>query len=248
MAMPTHPDLDNLSCAAARELDRRAIADYGHPSLLLMEHASIGAARLALRLLAELGAGSDDASVEIYCGPGNNGGDGFAVARHLHNARVAVRVVELCPHDTYRAGSDAALQRSMLERLPIERTREFADELPSDRRRTPTLIIDAIFGTGLARAPTGVFERAIHGIIRAATPVLAIDVPSGLDADRGEPLGCAVEADHTVTFGLPKQGFFRPGARRYVGALYLAPIGVAIELLPPGIPAFPPDPVRWPSP
>jgi len=117
-----------------------------------------------------------------------------------------------------------------------------AGELPAEGA-LPHLRVDAIFGTGLARPPAGIHRRAIERLNAESAPILAVDTPSGFDADRGAPLGVAVEAEVTVTLGLPKRGFLAPGAERFTGELRCVPIGVSRRFLPAGIPAFPPSPV-----
>jgi len=229
------PD-DPFAVSRSRELDRRAIEEHRFPSLLLMEHASIG---IALECLARLPAAG--ARVEIACGPGNNGGDGLACARHLHNAGVDVTIWELVAPGARAAGSDPATHLEIARRIGI-RVIDASARLPSPAD-LPDLRVDAIFGTGLARAPAGIHRLAIERLNAERAPVVAADVPSGFDADRGTPLGATVEAAVTVTLGLPKRGFLAPGAERFTGELRCVPIGVSRRLLPAGIPAFPPAPV-----
>ncbi len=225
-----------------RELDRLAIDELGMASLILMEHASLGATRLALDMLAREGIKDPGAAhIRILCGPGNNGGDGYAMARHLHNAGAQVEVWDLMNPLHIQPRGDAGHNRSLLLRMGLETRAAFTalpdEEIPTD------LWVDAIFGTGLSRPPEGVFADAIERLNRNPAPVLAVDIPSGLDADDGLPLGVAVQARCTATFGLVKQGFLRPGAARFTGELFCVPIGVPRQLLPPGTPAYPPEPI-----
>lgn len=238
--MSDRAELEGFSRVRCRELDRRAIEDYGVPSLLLMEHASIGAALLAMRVLARPIA---EARVWVLCGPGNNGGDGYAIARHLANAGSALSVWDLCDPQAQRAGSDPAINRGMILRMGIAAIAAF-EKLPPVPSPPPDLVVDAIFGTGLDRAPSGRFADAIAAINSLGAPILAVDIPSGLDADRGEPLGVAVNARWTVTFGLPKRGFYAKGARAFTGEVYVVPIGAPRALLPATLAAFPPEPTQ----
>lgn len=236
---------DNLrgySAESCRELDRRAIEDFGIPGLLLMEHASIGATQLILRELEQRGATPHNARVTVVCGPGNNGGDGYAVARHLFNCGCAVAVWELVDPATIASESDAGTNRRIVTGLDVTLHPAWECDPPT-AGPSPDLFVDAIFGTGLNRPPAGRFERVIRRLNEASEPTVAIDVPSGLDADSGEPIGVAIEASATVTFGLPKQGFVQPGAGRFTGAVFCVPIGIPRNVLPPGAPAFPPQPV-----
>jgi NAD(P)H-hydrate epimerase len=229
-------ECDPFAVSRSRELDRRSIEEHRVPSLLLMEHASIG---IALECLARLPAAG--ARVEVVVGPGNNGGDGLACARHLQNAGVEVTIWELVPPGARAPGSDPAVNLEIARRFGIP-VIDASAHLPAPRA-LPDLRVDAIFGTGLARPPEGIHRLAIERLNAEAAPVLAVDVPSGFDADRGGALGAAVEAAVTVTLGLPKRGFLAPGAERFTGELRCVPIGVSRRLLPAGIPAFPPAPV-----
>lgn len=233
---------EDFSAARSRELDRTAIEDHRTPSLLLMEHASIGLAVECLERLPAAGA-----RVEVLCGPGNNGGDGLACARHLSNAGVEVTVWELVPPGARAAGSDPATELEIARRIGIP-VIDASERLPA-AGPLPHLRIDAIFGTGLSRPPAGIHREAIERLAAERALVLAVDVPSGLDADEGVPFGgalhgIAVRATVTVTLGLPKRGFLAPGAERFTGELRCVPIGVSRRLLPAGFPAFPPAPVR----
>ncbi len=222
-----------------RELDRRAIA-LGIPGSLLMEHASLGATRLALEVL---GARSEPPRIWILCGPGNNGGDGCAMARHLYNAGARPVIWSLVDPRDLPPDGDAALQYRILTAMGIAVTPAHT-LLPPVPTPPPDLIVDAIFGTGLGRAPAGRFADAIEQINSCPAPVLAVDTPSGLDSDAGEPLGATVEARWTATFGLPKKGFLAPAAQRFTGAVFYVPIGVPRDLLPAGFAAYPPEPRR----
>ncbi len=230
-----------LTAAECRELDRRAIEEFAVPGLLLMEHASIG---LAVAITDVCPPTNDSAPIRIVCGPGNNGGDGYAAARHLTNARRSVDVHELIDPTTMAAESDAAVQREMLIRQGVTIVTHLDEfDQPVD---DPCLWVDAIFGTGLTRPPSGRFAEAIEAMNSSPAPTLAVDIPSGLDADRGEPLEFAVQADWTITFGALKVGFTKPTAKRFLGALSLVPIGLPRALLETTAPGFPPIPVPIP--
>ncbi len=209
-----------LSRDAVRAVDRAAIEEYGIPGAILMENAAIGLADEASRWLGA----ARDAKVLIICGSGNNGGDGYALARHLHNRGHQPLLV---PLGDPRPGTDAALNRSISRRMNLPEIA--ADEL--DRHRDADLVVDAIFGTGLDRPVTGAEAGAIDWINRSGRRVLAVDVPSGLDCDTGRPLGTAVRAGRTITFVAPKPGFAAPGAREYTGEVTVVGIGAPAELI-----------------
>jgi NAD(P)H-hydrate epimerase len=200
-----------------RTLDRLAVERYGIPSIVLMENAAIGASAVALGMLGNTGQ-----SAQIYCGTGNNGGDGLAMARHLHNAGVNVAITLV--------GVDAEFSPDALVNYRIAcnmglSVSSFAPGVP-----IPTdLVIDAIFGTGLSRAPTGIQRDAIEQINSSKLPVLAVDVPSGLDCDTGRVLGACVRATRTVTFVAEKVGFL--AARSLTGEIDVVGIGAPRQLI-----------------
>ena len=230
---------ERFSVAASRALDHHTISEHEVPGLILMEHASIG---IAWECRARLGepAPSSPPRIDLYCGPGNNGGDGIACARHLFNLGLDVLIWELVA--SREGGSDAERQRRIARRMEIPIV-DASSRLPAERD-PPALRVDAIFGTGLSRPADGVFRAAIERLNDRTAPVVAVDVPSGLDADRGVPLGPTVEATVTVTLGLPKRGFLAKGVERFTGELRCVPIGASRRLLPGGLPAFPPVPRR----
>ncbi|MHC4415388.1 MAG: NAD(P)H-hydrate epimerase [Planctomycetota bacterium] len=225
-----------LDRASVRSVDRAAIEEYGIPGIVLMENAARGLAAAALRMLDD--APGNPPSVLIVCGSGNNGGDGYALGRHLHNAGVAVALAAL---GEPKAGSDAATnlaicRKMRLPEIPVQ-------EIP---RFQCDLIVDAIFGTGLDRPVTGTPARVMDWINASGRPVLAVDVPSGLDCDTGRPLGVTVRAARTVTFVARKPGLALPAARELVGEVVVADIGAPVELVRrfgrPVPPAAPDDP------
>lgn len=222
--METTPTVYMLTRAAVRELDRLAVEQYAIPSIVLMENAARHIAEIALQALD----GLDDPLVAVYCGPGNNGGDGLAAARHLHNAGVRVQLVLAAAIEAYQgdAGVNLGIARRM--NLPI-----FSADAPEGAGEAPAVVVDALLGTGLDRKITGPMADLIAGINalrKRGSRVIAVDVPSGLDADTGEPLGIAVRADVTVTFVGPKTGLCSLAAQPYVGDLIVADIGAPRSL------------------
>ncbi len=223
------PGMYELSVENARELDRRAVEEYGMDSIVLMENAAIGLWKHAMQMLD----GIPDPRVLICCGPGNNGGDGFALARHLHNSRIPVRIV--CTHDAQTYSGDAAKNLRIIERMGIETVR-IQDLLTQPANDAAPLMLDALFGTGLSRPIEGEASELISWInrarVRSGSRVLAVDAPSGLDAQTGRPLNhCVIKADRTVTFAGIKPGMSRVEALEYLGDVHVVPIGVPIELL-----------------
>ena len=210
-----------LSRDEVRSIDAASAEEFGLPTLVLMENAGRGAAE---RLRDRLKVG---ARVHVLCGPGNNGGDGAVVARHLEVWGFDVVVAWFAPPDRLRG--DAGTQAAILAKSGTPQT------IVNDENQLAALfqdadwVVDALFGTGLTRPVEGLFARTIDGLNRSGRPVLALDLPSGLDADTGLPLGNAVRATLTTTFVAPKLGFAK--AAEYVGEVEVVEIGAPKRLL-----------------
>ncbi len=209
------PIPDVLTREQVREVDHLAVTQFGMLGPVLMENAGRNSAEL-LRLLGINGR------VAVCCGRGNNGGDGFVMARHLENAGVDVRVL-LCDA-TFAFSTDAAINFQILQRAntplripPIDWDAEFA---ASD------WIVDALLGTGTQGSLREPFVTIVTAINKSGRRVFAVDLPSGLDCDTGQPLGCCVRADHTATFVASKPGFHVPGADQLTGEVHIIDIGV----------------------
>lgn len=205
-----------------REIDRRAIEDYHIPGIVLMENA----ARSFVELLSTH-VDPRDLSVTIVCGGGNNGGDGFAIARHLHNRGSHVDLV-LATHAEFRG--DALTNRKIAEAMGIESTCvEGAEDVIN--KHAVDLLIDAVFGTGLSRPVDSDMGILFAIMNECGLPVIAVDVPSGLDCDTGEPLGACVRATRTITFVAEKIGFANPASKQYTGEVVVGDIGCPRELI-----------------
>lgn len=208
-----------------RRIDGFAINTIGIPGVALMENAG-----RAVFDAAYAGLAGRDMPALVFCGRGNNGGDGFVVARHLLNNGIETHV--------FLVGAMSKIKREALVNLrilrkmgaPINRITKKA--LPELRRRMKRcgIVIDALLGTGLSGEVTGLYRDVIELINEAGCSVLAIDIPSGLDGATGKPLGIAVVANMTVTFQLPKKAFENPLARNYTGQLKVVDIGIPLHL------------------
>ncbi len=208
-----------------RTIDRLAVERHGLSVESLMENAGRAVADAVQERT------SPACPVVAVCGGGNNGGDGFVAARLLAERGYEVEVLAL------EKGADPSTPAGR-NRLLVEETLDFVGRL---KKRPMAVLIDAILGTGLSREVRGRERRLIEEINRLDRrwfPVVAVDIPSGLDADTGRPLGVAVEATVTVTLGLPKAGFRNSAAARYLGELVVAEIGFPRELLFPGAPGL----------
>jgi ADP-dependent NAD(P)H-hydrate dehydratase / NAD(P)H-hydrate epimerase len=204
-----------VSAEAMRALDRHTIEALGIPGELLMECA--GRVVVAEVLRARRGG----EPVWVVCGAGNNGGDGLVVARHLHLMGVPVRLVLVSDPQRLRGDPAANWARARAVGVPVAGS--------SERPEPGAVVVDAIFGTGLARPVEGAAAEAVAWI-RASRPgcrVVAVDLPSGLDADTGQVLGDAVRADCTVTLGLPKLGLALEPGRSLAGRIVVGRIGSA---------------------
>ncbi len=215
-----------MSREEVRSVDRWAIEELGLPGVALMENAGRSCAEFVMDTLDRKQA----ARVCIFCGTGNNGGDGYVIARHLLNAGHSARVV-LCG-DREKVRGDARINLDVLTALG--ETMEVLDPSRSDvADRVATLadgaalIVDALFGTGLQGPLRENYRVLVDAINALEVPVLAVDIPSGLDCDTGEPLGAAIRADWTMTFVAVKKGFVASaGAREYTGEVHVASIGI----------------------
>lgn len=204
-----------------RALDRKAIEEIGIPATVLMENAGRGAAELLLRLGVH-------GRVVVCCGKGNNGGDGFVLARHLRNQQIRVHVLLFASPEELSA--DAKLPYEVLKRsaVPIVTF----DSNPFNRAQlelelaTAEWVVDALFGTGLRGPLQSPHDEVIAAINASRARVLALDIPSGLDCDTGEPLGTAVRAEHTATFAAWKRGFADAKALAWLGRVHLVELGI----------------------
>jgi NAD(P)H-hydrate epimerase len=222
----------SLSRDEVRNVDRRAIDDFGLPGIVLMENAGRNAATLLHALAAECGPAG---TMTIVCGKGNNGGDGFVIARHLENLGHGVRL--LLAFDPAEATGDAAINQRVAERAgqSIE-CLDGADLARWERALSGAdWIVDALLGTGVTGPARGSIATAIEAINasrdRGTARVFAVDLPSGLDCDTGRPLGPCVRADVTGTFVTRKLGFDQPGAEAFTGPVHVLDIGVPRALL-----------------
>jgi NAD(P)H-hydrate epimerase len=215
-----------LSRDEVRAIDRRAIDEFGVPGVVLMENAGRGAAEV----LVALGVRGP---VAVCCGKGNNGGDGFVIARHLDNRRLPVRVLLFARPEALTG--DAAVNYRIISRsgVPINLHAESPVDAAALRRELESAewVVDALFGTGLTGPLRAPFDGVVEAINAGPARVLAVDIPSGLDCDTGEPLGPCVRAAHTVTLVAAKKGFANPASHPWVGRVHVVDIGAPRAIL-----------------
>lgn len=217
-----------LNAAQMRDADRQTIDEIGIPSMVLMENAG-------RQVVAALEAAYDDLGnwhVAVLCGRGNNGGDGFVVARTLYQRSTAVSVFVVGSLSAIKG--DARLNVEILGRLGItvvEISDEQAWELHFSEISKCNLIVDAIFGTGLTSPLSGMLETVAADVNASGIPVVAVDLPSGLSADHAEPIGDCIRAHMTVTLAAPKLPLVLPSAEAHAGNIVIADIGIPPEVI-----------------
>jgi NAD(P)H-hydrate epimerase len=214
-------NLRPLSRAEVRDVDRRAIEEFGMPGIALMENAGRGVAELLVRL-------GIDGPVTVCAGRGNNGGDGFVIARHLENRGFPVCVLLFA--DPNSLEGDAATNFRILKAGGTHII-ESPSVVKAFDLASSDWIVDALLGTGMRGTVREPFVTVIRQINDAGKRVLAVDLPSGLDCDTGEPLGACIRAAHTATFVSRKLGFDAPGASQFTGEVHVVEIGVPRALL-----------------
>jgi NAD(P)H-hydrate epimerase len=219
--------LPPLTRDQSRELDRRAIEEFGIPGVVLMENAG----RCCVDVMERIGIGGP---VAILCGKGNNAGDGFVIARHLAIRGYECSVLLLCNPDELHG--DAATNFQILLKLNtsiIDVSKKRAGPSPAPRdMHNASWLVDALLGTGAQGNPRPPFDTAIDWINdrNPNTRALAVDIPSGLDCDTGQPSAHTVRADHTCTFAAIKIGYLQPTAKQFIGTVHVCDIGLPLPL------------------
>ena len=206
-----------------RAMDAAATVDYGISPEILMENAGIAAVQLLHNLW-----GTNPKRVLVFCGSGNNGGDGFVVARKLHSYGHSVCVFVLCKQE--KISNTARRAYEMMTRLPLDIYHNPSLEEIKHNLSHSAIIVDAILGTGLEREVSGLFQQVIGLINEVNKPVLSLDIPSGIHGDSGEVLGTAIQAEVTLTFGLPKLGNLLNPGFAFGGRLFISHISFPPQL------------------
>ncbi len=208
-----------------RQIDEKAIRVFGIPSLLLMENAGAACAFEAFRL-----AGRNNPV--IFAGKGNNGGDGFVAARHLANR--GLKPVVFYFQRPAEMKPDPLVNFRILEKMKVSLI-DCSVKLPAQSIKSTLksagVVVDALFGTGLSKPLVEPFSTVVAWINASRRRVVAVDIPSGMNADTGEVMGVCVRADLTVTLGLPKKGFLNRKAKVFTGRVKVADISIPGILL-----------------
>lgn len=212
-----------VTASQMKEIDRAAMERYGVSASQLMENAGKAVAEEAARAAGE-------AAICVFCGYGNNGGDGFVAARHLINKGYKIKVFLVGKPRPLSPETKSNLNALTMLGIKLE---QIVCDRDIDKVRIHIkkagLIIDAIFGIGIKGRLDGVYVKLIEELNSAGLPIISVDIPSGLDADMGQALPCAIRASKTVTLGFPKAGFKNPDAKAYIGELIVADIGLPAE-------------------
>ncbi len=209
-----------------RQLDHYAIQEVGIPETILMENAGI---QVVLALERRFGPLTGK-RICVVCGKGNNGGDGIVIARHLHNRRVDVSVILLADKKDVKARTNLEIAL-MMEIEVNEVTTESDFPLLKDKLNQSQIIVDAMFGTGLQNHPRSFYLDVIQAVNAAPGRVVAVDIPTGLNSETGEVMGSCINADFTVTFGLPKLGLIMGPSREHAGQVEVVDIGIPRSIL-----------------
>lgn len=210
-----------LSREQVQRVDALAIQRYHLPGIVLMENAALAVVDAAMAML-EGQAGE----VLILCGGGNNGGDGLAVARHLHNRGREVRIALSVDPGRYKG--DALINWNVTQAMALPTETATAALIAQSGW---ALIIDAIFGTGLKQLAHEPFPSIAAAANATDIPILDVDLPSGMDCDTGQPLGACIRATRTITFVAMKQGLANPESRQWTGEVTIGDIGCPAEAI-----------------
>jgi NAD(P)H-hydrate epimerase len=216
-----------VTAAEMREIDRRAIEEFGIPSYELMEKAGQAVAEEAAKL-----AGSPPKKILVFAGKGNNGGDGLAAARYLKQKGYPVQVLLFSEGQKLKADPARNFVENAKLNIPTRVVGEhFAWDTVPELFRDSDVVIDALFGVGLGKEIGEPYRGLIQRVNDSQKKVVSVDIPSGLDSDTGEILGTCVRAAVTVTMGLPKKGFYEGKGPEVTGKIVVADIGIPEELL-----------------
>ena len=211
-----------------QELDRKCMEVYRIPGIVLMENAGRGATEVITNAFPDI----QKKKITIIAGKGNNGGDGFVIARNLLNQGISVKVFLLTDPKSLRGDAEAnfnIFHHMKGEVIPVPSSKDY--QKIRKGLENSDLLIDGIFGTGLDAEVRGYYREVIDHLNTLGKPIIAIDIPSGLDANTGKPLGTAIRASLTVTFGLPKMGHLISPGIDYVGSLKVIDIGIPKRLV-----------------
>lgn len=220
--------MNSVTAQKMKEIDRRAVCEYGIPAIVLMENAGRGVSEIAIKMLEDIG----HARVSIFCGKGNNGGDGFTTTRHLMNKEIEVATFLIGREEELSAAARTNYRILTEMNAQVEKIQTDDDwKQIKEKAVDADLTIDALLGIGLSGEVKGLYKSIIESLNRAPSPILSVDIPSGLNADSGKPCGVAIKAKKTVTLGLVKTGLITDEGMNYAGEVVVIDIGIPRKLL-----------------
>jgi len=215
-----------VTAGQMRKIERMAMEELGIPSIVLMENAAVQLSKYCINAIKNI----QNADVLIICGHGNNGGDGFALARHLHITGIVIKVIYT---GGVNAESSAAVNLEIIKKMEIPVIQARHDNLSEIKSfiENSDLTVDAMLGTGLDRNVEGIFRDLTEMINSYAKYVISVDIPSGVHSDTGRIMGCAVKAAQTVTFCLPKTGLYAYPGAEYAGRINIEDISIPNSII-----------------
>jgi NAD(P)H-hydrate epimerase len=213
--------LSPMTCQRIREIDQVAMEQFQMPSIVLMENAGRGAAECIHQI-------TPDGNVLILCGKGNNGGDGFTIARHLQLAGREVTILAMAT--TNELQGDAAIQAKIAEAAGIQ-IQVIGETDETELLSAADVIVDGLLGTGAKPPLRGRYAKVVEAANASSAIRIALDIPTGMNGDTGETGEATFRADHTLTFAASKVGFDKSDAARFTGEVHVISIGVPLKLL-----------------
>jgi NAD(P)H-hydrate epimerase len=218
--------LKPVTSARMRRIDSLNIDSRGIPSIILMERAGREAAKEVVKLAQRLNRQKREVRVALFCGKGNNGGDGLVCARYLLSSGINIKIYLLCNHKLLTG--DPASNILALKKRGVS-VYEITGKAGFRRLRisfNANIIVDSIFGIGFKGKPEGRYKEIIKFLNNQKALIVSVDVPSGLDATTGTARAAAIFADHTITFGFAKTGFYKNDGPVHCGRIRVAGIGL----------------------
>jgi len=220
--------LKTVTASQMRSIDKKNVESRGIPSIILMERAGRGLAKEVIKLTRQVTYKEKEARVAIFCGKGNNSGDGLVCARYLLSSGINVKIYLLFNLDLLKGSPAYNIQALKKQGAIIYEINSYASFKKLSRRINANIIVDSIFGIGFKGKPSRYLEEVIEFLNKQKACIVSVDVPSGLDATTGIARAGAIIADKTVTFGLSKTGFYKNDGPIYCGKISIIDIGLKV--------------------
>ena len=218
--------LRTVTSAMMRRIDNQNINSRGIPSIILMERAGREAAKEVVKFAGRLRRQKREVKAALFCGKGNNGGDGLVCARYLLSSGINIDIYLLCSRKLLTGDPASNITALKKQGVRIHEITGKADFKKLEKSFSADIIVDSIFGIGFKGKPKGFYEEVIEFLNKQRAHIISVDVPSGLDAATGVARGAAIIADRTITFGFSKTGFYKNDGPVYCGRINIADIGL----------------------